>query len=318
MSGTRIKSLHCALIIRVRRCPLVAAPASPCLRLRLRLQPVTGSTNLDRHTAAMNEIFFTLGIESWKPFVSAMLLPPVPLLVLVLAGARLMYRRRLLAWLMILVGVLGIWLTCTTALGRGITLWLLRPPPALLESQIAELKRAPKTAIVVLGGGRRLLAPEYGVSTLKESSVERLRYGLWLARETALPVAFSGGVGHGSLPGPSEAEIAARIADREFGRPLRWTETESRDSRENASRSVALLQAQGVEQILVVTHSYHMPRAMLNFERAAAGTKLRIVAAPLGMSAAGPLRSSDWLPSSEGFEATRLALHEWIGRVAGA
>ena len=266
----------------------------------------------------MNDLFFTLGIESWKNFISALLLPPVPLLVLVLAGARLMFRRRLLAWLMILVGVLGVWLSCTTALSRGITLWLLRPPQALMESEIADLKRAPKTAIVVLGGGRRLLAPEYGVSTLHNRSVERLRYGLWLARETALPVAYSGGVGHGAPRGPSEAEIAARIADREFGRPLRWTETESRDTRENALRSVALLQAQGVEQIVVVTHNYHMPRAMLNFERAAAGTKLRLMAAPLGMAAGGPLRVSDWLPTGNGFEANRLVLHEWIGRLAGA
>ncbi len=266
----------------------------------------------------MNELFYTLGIESWKPILSALLLPPVPLLLLVLVGGRLMYRRRLLAWLLILVGVLGVWFSCTTALGRGITLWLLRPPPALMDSQITELKRAPKTAIVVLGGGRWLLAPEYGVSTLRDRSVERLRYGLWLGRETALPVAFSGGVGYGAPAGPSEAEIAARIADREFGRPLRWTETESRDTRENAVRSVTLLQQQGIEQIVLVTHGYHMPRALHNFERAAAGKNLRIVAAPLGIRTGGPLRASDWLPTSDGFEANRMALHEWIGRLAGA
>ena len=266
----------------------------------------------------MNELFYTLGIESWKPVLSALLLPPLPLLLLVLAGARLMFRRRLLAWLLILAGVLGIWFSSTTALSRGLTAWLLRPPPALMESQIADLKRAPKTAIVVLGGGRRLLAPEYGISTLHDRSVERLRYGLWLGRETGLPVAFSGGVGYGAPAGPSEAEIAARIADREFGRPLRWTETESRDTRENASRTVALLQAQGIEQIVLVTHYYHMPRALANFERVAAGAGIRIVPAPLGMPASGPLRAGDWLPTSDGFEANRLVLHEWIGRLAGA
>ena len=265
----------------------------------------------------MNELFYTLGIESWKPLISILILPPIPLLLLVLAGARLMFRRRLIAWLMILIGVVGIWLTCTTALSRGITQWLLRPPPALMDSQINELKRAPKTAIVVLGGGRRLLAPEYGVSTLNERSVERLRYGIWLGRETGLPVAFSGGVGYGAPTGPSEAEIAARIAEREFGRPLRWTETESRDTRENAMRTVALLQAQGTEQIVLVTQAYHMPRAKLNFERAASA-KMRILPAPMGMNASGPLRVSDWLPTSDGFEANRLALHEWIGRLAGA
>ena len=266
----------------------------------------------------MNDIFMTLGIENWKPFLGALLLPPVPFLVLVLAGARLMFRRRLLAWLLVLLGVLGVWLSCTTALGHGLRLWLLAPQPVLMESQIAELRRAPKTAIVVLGGGRRLLAPEYGVSTLHERGVERLRYGVWLAKETQLPLAFSGGVAHGADAGSSEAEIAARIAERELGRPLRWTETESRDTRENAFKSVALLQAQGIEQIVLVTHGYHMQRAQLNFERASAGQKMRIVAAPMGMPAAGRLRAGDWVPTVSGFEQTRIVLHEWFGRILGA
>ena len=38
----------------------------------------------------------------------------------------------------------------------------------------------------------------------------------------------------------------------------------------------------------------------------------------LGTTARGPLRFTDWLPTSVGFEANRLALHEWIGRLAGA
>jgi hypothetical protein len=102
----------------------------------------------------MNELFLSLGIEGWKPLASTLLLPPVPMLLLVLVGARLMFRRRLLAWLLILLN---------------------------------ELKRAPKTAIVVLGGGRGAYAPKYGMSTLHPRTVDRLRHGLWLARETNLP-----------------------------------------------------------------------------------------------------------------------------------
>lgn len=265
----------------------------------------------------MNEIFLSLGIESWKPYLSALLLPPVPFLVLVLAGARLMFRRRLLAWFLVLLGVLGIWFSCTTAVGHALYVGVVKPPPALTEAQVAELKKAPRTAIVVLGGGRRLRAPEYGVSNLNERSHERLRYGAWLAKETALPLAFSGGVGHGAEPGSSEAEIAARAAERDYGRPIRWLEQESRDTHENAVKTVALLQAQGVDQIILVTHAYHMPRALQNFERVAAG-KLRLVAAPVGVHAAGRLRPGDWLPSVSGFESTRILLHEWLGRLLGA
>jgi uncharacterized SAM-binding protein YcdF (DUF218 family) len=266
----------------------------------------------------MNEIFLVLGIEAWKPLVSTILLPPVPFLVLMLAGARLMFRRRLLAWLLVLLSVVGIWLTCTPAVGDLLTRGLLHPPAALSEVQITELKRAPRTTIVVLGAGRHLLAPEYGISTLAPLSIERVRYGLWLSRETGLPVGYSGGVGHGARPGISEGEIAARIAEREFGRPLRWTETESRDTRENALKTVALLAPLGYDRLVIVTHDFHMRRALRNFERATEGRNLTLIAAPMGVSAGGPLRFGDWLPSTGGYVSTALALHEWLGWLAGA
>lgn len=266
----------------------------------------------------MNDLFLSLGVESWKPLASALLLPPVPLLVLILVGARLMFRRRLLAWLLILMGVVGIWLACTLAASRTLTNWLTQPPPALTESAIAELKRSPRTAIVVLGGGRKTLAPEYGISTLHERSIERLRYGVWLSRETGLPLAFSGGLGHGAQPGPTEAEIAARVAEREFGRPLKWAESESRDTRENAIKSVALLQGQGIERIVVVTHGYHMRRSVRNFQRAVEGNKMTVIAAPMGLYTPGHLNARDWLPHYGHLEDTSLAVHEWLGYLFGA
>jgi uncharacterized SAM-binding protein YcdF (DUF218 family) len=267
----------------------------------------------------MNEIFLALHIEEWKPLLSTVLLSPLPLLVLIVVGARLMFRHRITAWFIILFSVASLWLTMTEGFAQALKLWLVRPPPVLMEADIAGLKRAPKTAIVVLGGGAKRLSPEYGVSNLKPASIERLRYGLWLSRETNLPVAFSGGVGYGAEPGmQTEADIAARIAEREFGRPLKWTESDSRDTRENAIKTVALLQGQGIEQIVLVTQDYHMRRSLRNFERAAEGRNIRIVPAPMGQSSGGPMRAYDWLPSRVGYESSWLVLHEWVGLVAGA
>lgn len=268
----------------------------------------------------MNDLFLHFGIESWKPAIAVLLLPPVPFIVLVLLGARVLARRWALGWLLVLLGTLGLWLGSTWAVGNALTHWLVTPPRVLTQGDIEEIRRAPKTAIVVLGGGRRLLAPEYGVSQLNPRSIERLRYAVWLARETQLPLAFSGGVGHGAPAGPTEAEIAARVAEREFRLPLRWTEAESRDTRENAIRSVALLHAQGIEQIVLVTHDYHMRRAARNFSRAIerAGVRMDLVAAPMGLPASGRLDAMDWMPTSVGFERVRLSLHEWIGLLAGA
>ena len=268
----------------------------------------------------MNQLLLSLGIEGWKPAFTALVLPPLPFLLLVVVGARLMFKRRWLAWLLVLLGCAGVWLSCTNAAALMLTQWLLQPPRALNAGDISELKRAPKTALVVMGSGRRLLAPEYGMSNLTPRAIERLRYGLWLARETALPVAFSGGVGHGSPPGPTEAEIAARISEREFGVKLRWLEADSRDTRESAVRSVALLRTQGIERLVLVTHGYHMPRTRKNFEVAltAPGTPMTLVQAPLGMSVYGRLQAGDWLPSVRGFEGTWLALHESLGLWMGA
>ena len=268
----------------------------------------------------MNELFLALGIESWKPVLAALLLPPVPLLLLALVGARLLPRRRALGWLLLLLALGGLWLSGTGAVRSGLLRWPLMPPPALGEAQIAALKRAPHTAIVVLGGGRRSFGPEYGTAMLHPRGIERLRYGLWLARQTALPVAFSGGLTPGSEPGASEAEIATRVAERDFGRPLRWTEAESRDTRENAIRTVALLHPQGVEHIVLVTHDYHMRRALRNFDRAlaTAGVAMRVTPAPMGLGDDAPLTLLDWLPSLSGFEQTRLVLHESLGLLVGA
>lgn len=267
----------------------------------------------------MNELFLTLGIEGWKPALTSLLLPPLPLLLLVLVGARLMFRSRLLAWGLILLGVLGLYLSCTTAFTRLLLRGLTQPPPALHAQDIAALRKAPQTAIVVLGSGRQVLAPEYGISTLRERTVERLRYGIWLSRETALPVAYSGGIGHGAAEGPTEAEIAARVAEREFGRPLKWAEGESRDTRENALRTVALLRRDGIHRIVLVTHDYHMRRALRNFQRAAErGPPLALVAAPMGLPSSNRITPRDWLPEARNMEVTARVMHEWLGWLAGA
>ena len=164
----------------------------------------------------MNDIFILLGIEHWKPVVATLLLPPVPFLLLLLVGARLMLPRRGLGWFIVLLSITGLWFSHCTITARALSQFVLHPPAALSPERVAEIKaqvQAKKpVAIVVLGGGVRAYSPEYGVSNLQYRSLERLRFGLWLGRETGLPVAFSGGVGWGQPDAASEASIAAQIA----------------------------------------------------------------------------------------------------------
>lgn len=266
----------------------------------------------------MNSLFIFLGIEAWKPVLTALLLPPVPLLVMMLIGTRLILPRRGWGWLIVLTSVALLWLSCCTGTAQLLNQFALRPPAALNVERIKELKAQSKNpiAIVVLGGGMEPFAPEYGVSNLKHHSLERLRYGLWLGRETGLPVAFSGGIGWSQPDGTPEARIAAQIAATEFGRPLKWIEETSRDTRENAARSVALLRRSGITHIVLVTHGWHMPRAVAAFETAAAG-QMRIEPAPMGLAKhLEPVLS--WLPTSDGFSDVRAIVRELAGKWFGA
>jgi len=274
----------------------------------------------------LNDLLLQSGAMSWKPVLTALLLPPLPLLLLMLLGAALSRRRTAWGGLLLLAGAAGIWLSCTTAAGQWLQRQLLQPYAALSPQDLQQLRTAragsaaPASAIVVLGAGRESHAPEYGAANLSPYSMERLRYGLWLARATALPVAFSGGIGHAQADGPAEAEVAAQIAARDFARPLQWTETESRDTRENAARSLALLRAAGIKRIVLVTHGWHMPRSQRAFAQAIAGSGggIVLVAAPMGLAQDDSIGVLRWLPSQRGFSDTRHALREYLGLLVGA
>ncbi|MBI5258594.1 MAG: YdcF family protein [Burkholderiales bacterium] len=268
----------------------------------------------------MNDFLIRLGIEHWKPLLGGLVSPPVPLVLLVLWGAWCLPRRRVLGWWLVLCGVFGWWGLCTTALGDAMVAGLTRPPAVLTPGQVQSLRQRPRTAILVLGAGRQLHLQDFGAPDLSPLTMARLRYGAWLARQTGLPLAYSGGIGHANPAGPTEGEIALRVSQRDFGVALRWVETRSRDTNENAIYSVALLREHGIDHVVLVTHGFHQQRALAAFGRAIArsGATMQVLPAPMGMKVRGPLEWGDWMPSSEGFALTRLAWHEWLGWLGGA
>ena len=110
-----------------------------------------------------------------------------------------------------------------------------RPSASRVRREMASRQ---SVAIVVLGGGRESSAPEYGVASLSPLALERLRFGVWLGRQTGAPIMFSGGLA--TLRNrASEADVAAEIAGREFGCRCAGSRAASRDTRENAQYAVA-------------------------------------------------------------------------------
>jgi uncharacterized SAM-binding protein YcdF (DUF218 family) len=256
-----------------------------------------------------------------KPLATACALPPVPFLLLALVGVRGARAGRRWGTAIVLLACAGVWLGSCNGVADRIGPLLLDIPPALAPGDRAALAAraaaGESIAIVVLGGGLNRTAPEYGRPDLGEPALERLRYGTWLSRQTGIPLAVSGGTGWAGAGGtspPSEADVMGDIAAQDFQRPPRWRERDSRDTHENAVNTVTLLAPQGVREIVVVTHGWHMPRALREFRAAAAA---RAGAAPMAirgapMGGAGPADRAvlDWMPSGTGALRVRAVLRE--------
>ncbi|MCP4126361.1 MAG: YdcF family protein [Gammaproteobacteria bacterium] len=174
-----------------------------------------------------------------------------------------------------------------------------------------EITSSKAEAILVLAGGRYQDAPEYGGDTIKGMSLERARYAAWLQRRTELPILVTGGdLEHRGI---AEAKLVSQVLKEEFGRKVLATEEKSKNTWENILLTSQLLESHGIKKVALVTHAWHMPRAMRMFQ----GSRIDVIAAPTIFSA-GQLTVSrslqrDWLPNSRAFRKSYLALHEYLG-----
>ncbi len=186
-------------------------------------------------------------------------------------------------------------------------LWLEAPYVKLLNQE--GLSEA--GAIVVLGGGRERNAPEYGGDDqVSYHSLWRLRYGAHLAKKYQLPVIVSGGTVY-PYEELSEAAMAAKLLEEEFGVANVWQEAHSRDTWQNAKKTATLLNEKGVEKVILVTHAYHMRRAAYAFEQA----KVQVIPMATGFLGGHNNWLNDWLPTASALNKSRVAIHEYLGLV---
>ncbi len=246
-----------------------------------------------------------------KPILTALVLPAASGLLVLFALLFWAWRTRgrANAWPVGLAGVatLLMWLLSCQAVAIGLSVHLL---PQVTPLSPKDLASQQVQAIVVLGGGVENNAVEYSGPTLSPDTMSRLLYGVYLSRTTQLPMAYTGGIGWAGLSGQaSEAEVAALALSRLGAPPLLWQEKQSRDTRENARLTAALLKNDGITRIALVTHAWHMPRSVRQFE--AAG--LTVTPAPMDFirSDAAPLLQ--WLPSGSGLRESAWVIKEWLG-----
>ena len=238
-----------------------------------------------------------------KTLFKALVLPPTGPLLLAATGLWLIGRipraGRAIAW----TGVLLL-LALSTPIVAFLLLTLVDTSPSL---DIDRGRRA--QAIVILGGGIRREAAEYGGDTLGHLTLERVRYGARVARTIGLPVLVTGG---SVFAGTPEAQLMRASLEGEFGVPVRWSEEQSRDTHENALMAAAILRAAGVSRVVLVAHGFDMPRARAEF--AAAG--LETIPAPTGLLAPSDQTLLDYVPSVEGLQLSYYALYELYGEAA--
>ncbi len=246
-------------------------------------------------------------LGEFKAIAAALLLPPASPLLLAAAG--LLCVRRAIGRLLIAVGLLALWMVSCNGTAVWLSQRVLPQVMALEPSQQAQLRASGVQAVVILGGGIQPTAPEYGQAQPNASTAARLRYGIQLAKHSGLPLAFAGGVGwsNAGQAVPSEASTAQAFA-AENGLTLRWTEDQSRDTAENATRMRDLLAPAGIDSIALVTHAWHMPRSQVLFEKAG----FTVLPSPMGFVLASEQPLLEWLPSANGLSASRHVLREWL------
>ncbi len=238
-------------------------------------------------------------------FVEYLLLPPASTLLLMALGLILLRRWPLVGYSLSAFGLVALYLASIPVVSYG----LLNS----LQARYSELKEIPESAqaIVVLGGGRNPGAGEGGRDTVSKYALERLRYAARLQRKTGLPLLLSGGRVYDEPL--SEAQLAKELLETDFGVSAQWLEEQSRNTFENALYTKAKLEQDGVEHVLLVTHGWHMPRAMWSFNHVG----LRATPAPASFSQPEAVQKNalTFLPQAEALLGTKLALHEWLGKI---
>lgn len=240
-------------------------------------------------------------LSSLQDFVLALTYPPkLSFWLLVCGGLALLLRRRRVAVAIMASAAAWSLLWSIPQASDWLRGRLESRYPVLAETALPEAD-----AVVVLGGGYYgwLKRPDIDPEQLKGS---RLAAGAraWHARRA--PVVVLSGDG-------SEAPMMAAGVAR-LGVPASAVvlDDRSRSTRDNARFTAALAERRGMERILLVTSSLHMPRALESFRDAG----LDAVPVPVPEPAVRNGWRDRWLPSRRALWRSGRALKEYIALAA--
>ncbi|QMU61632.1 MAG: YdcF family protein [Gammaproteobacteria bacterium] len=182
-----------------------------------------------------------------------------------------------------------------------------------LQFEYDVLKEVPQDtqAIVVLSAGRIPIAREYAnLDTVNAATLERLRYASRLSKVHQLPIIISGGSVNDERD--SLAKLMKKTLETDFGVEVKWLEEKSKTTFENAMFTKKILNENSISKVLLVTHAYHMPRAMWCFE----DVGLNPISAPTVFykRSASTSELKEYIPNAGALKQTSNALHEYVGK----
>lgn len=236
--------------------------------------------------------------------LKTLLLPPAINLLLILFALGCLKRYRKTGFALLALSIFSL-----TALSLPFgSNYLARQLEIYPPLDVAKIKADNYQAIIVLGSGRETQALEYGGDMPTAMGLQRLRYGAYLQRATGLPILVSGGrFKENKQP---EATFMAQVLEGEFNASVFWQESASHTTHENALFSWAMVKQNKIEHILLVTHAWHMKRAVYSFEKAG----FRVRAAPTAfISSHEPFILLDFIPQAGALRNSSFLLHEMLG-----
>ncbi len=239
-----------------------------------------------------------------KYVLTELILPPgIFILLLALLGIRLMRMRGGSHGFSALFLAAALWALSTGAISDRLM--------ANLEKGM-ELPSDPKDGVIVLlGGGVGAGAPDPGGTGVPSGeTMTRLVTAARLQKRTGLPLIVSGGSPF--RDGDPEAPIIRRfLVGLSVPAGRISIEDNSRDTRENAAFTRALMDRMSIRKAVLVTSAFHMRRARFLFEQAG----IEVVPYPSSFRS-WPGKKPEWhdyLPTASGLNATALALKEYLG-----
>ncbi len=235
----------------------------------------------------------------WIRSILTVLVVPPPNLVVIGLCALVLVRWRWherIAMLVVAICLVLLFAFSVPVVGQGLLVSLEHGLP------LAPPKDDPPQAIVVLSAEVERTLGEPGVA-VGQLTLQRLRAAAQLYRRTHLPILVSGGTLQ--KDDPPIANLMADSLKNDFGVPVRWQETQSFNTWENATDSADILAPLGIRSIYVVTHAWHEKRAVIAFRHAG----FRVTAAPVHLDDF----SAGWLPQTSAWVHSYDGMHEWVG-----